>query len=130
MQRKSSEKDKDHQESTVPSEIQVDLITTLDSVKIGMTLVTVHLVTVVSISMTGPITKQGGSKRGIFNVPKSKDGEGSVTHNLLLSKILNKLSKPLKSIRLTKLVINAKSNSEDQSRLSVDISSVQHVQPL
>ena len=94
MQRKSSEKDKDHQESTAPSETQVGLITTLDFVKIGMTLVTVRSVTVVSISTTGPITKQGGNKRGIFNVPKSKDGEGLATHNLLLSKILNKLSKP------------------------------------
>ncbi len=128
MQRKSSENDKAPPGSTVPSETPAGSIITLDCVRIGMTLGTVHSVTVVSICMIGPITRLVGSRRGISKGRRSKDGDGYLIRTLPLKRTWMRHWNQYKNLNLIVSVRNVKRSSKVLSKSSVDISSAVRVQ--
>ena len=75
MPHKNLEKFKVHRELIALLEILVDLIITLDCVKIGMIPGIVLLVIVAYIYTTDRIIKQVGNNKEIFKEQKNKDGE-------------------------------------------------------
>ena len=75
MRRKNSDKDKDRPELIAPLEIHAGLIITLVYVRIGMTLATVLLETLVYIFMIEATIKLAGNRKRTLKKCKSKDGE-------------------------------------------------------